>query len=424
MRRTLIRSLIVAGAILILLPGLVAATPLSPAPGLQSQAQGLAIAEAGVGLETLGSGTANLTIGIGGDVQQAFLYWAGLELDGCPQGECFDPPNSPPFGDQQLIFDGNPITGSIVGREDQINSGIGYKADVTSVVATKGSGLQSFTIQDGNTSNNLDRLNGAGLLVLYTDSADLNFYRVVVLEGFDSAYGVPSHPFPDPDNFTTNPATFNFQSETGARQADLIVFAGDAEAGRPDRIDITDNSSIFNQLDSSDGNSWDTDKFTIGIPAGISSTTVQLLSAPPDQNPDSLLWIVGALRVPVAAPGEGCTPGYWKNHTESWPPTGYSTGQTLEDVFDVPNGLGMDSTTLHKALDGGGGSGLTGAAKILFRAGVAALLNGAHPGVDYEQTDDEVIDAVNTALASNDRDTMLSLASTLDAQNNRGCPLN
>ena len=26
---------------------------------------------------------------------------------------------------------------------------------------------------------------------------------------------------------------------------------------------------------------------------------------------------------------EGCTPGYWKNHSESWPPTGFSTGQSV-----------------------------------------------------------------------------------------------
>jgi hypothetical protein len=122
---------------------------------------------------------------------------------------------------------------------------------------------------------------------------------------------------------------------------------------------------------------------------------------------------------------EGCTPGYWKQpqHFDSWVGTGFTTGQTLESVFDVPDSLGMDSVTLVAALDGGGGPGVTGAATILFRAAVAALLNSAHPGIDYPLTTAQVIAAVNAALASGDRGTMLALAGSLDAANNAGCPL-
>jgi len=119
---------------------------------------------------------------------------------------------------------------------------------------------------------------------------------------------------------------------------------------------------------------------------------------------------------------EGCTPGYWKNHQDSWQV--YTTGQTLESVFDVPNSLGMDSNTLLEALDFGGGPGVTGGAQILFRAAVAALLNSAHSGVNYPLTEAQVIAQVNAALATNDRDTVLALAADLDAKNNAGCPLN
>ena len=119
---------------------------------------------------------------------------------------------------------------------------------------------------------------------------------------------------------------------------------------------------------------------------------------------------------------EGCTPGYWKNHPESWQT--YTPGQNLESVFNVPDALGLDATTLLQALDLGGGPGVQGGAQILLRAAVAALLNAAHTGVDYPQTAAAVIAAVNTALASNNRDTMLTLATTLDNQNNLGCPLN
>ena len=90
----------------------------------------------------------------------------------------------------------------------------------------------------------------------------------------------------------------------------------------------------------------------------------------------------------------------------------------------MPDAFGLDNTTLVQALSFNGGSGTIGAVRILLRAAVAALLNSAHPDVDYPLTTAEVIAAVNAALASNDRNTMLALASTLDAANNLGCPLN
>jgi hypothetical protein len=44
--------------------------------------------------------------------------------------------------------------------------------------------------------------------------------------------------------------------------------------------------------------------------------------------------------------------------------------------------------------------------------------------VDYPRTTIEVINAVNGALASGNRNTMLTLATGLDRDNNLGCPLN
>jgi hypothetical protein len=104
--------------------------------------------------------------------------------------------------------------------------------------------------------------------------------------------------------------------------------------------------------------------------------------------------------------------------------TGYSPNQTLESVFDVPNSLGLDNYTLLKALSFKGNSTTKGAAQILLRAAVAALLNSAHPDVDYLYTTAEVIANVNAALTRNDRATMLTLAAQLDAANNYGCLLN
>jgi hypothetical protein len=129
---------------------------------------------------------------------------------------------------------------------------------------------------------------------------------------------------------------------------------------------------------------------------------------------------------PTPVVEEGCTPGYWKQkqHFDSWVATGYSPNQTLESVFDVPNSLGLDSRTLLQALNFNGGSGVSGASKILLRAAVAALLNSASPDVDYSRTTASIIADVNAALASNNRTTILNLANALDADNNEGCPLN
>jgi hypothetical protein len=75
--------------------------------------------------------------------------------------------------------------------------------------------------------------------------------------------------------------------------------------------------------------------------------------------------------------------------------------------------------SLLNALKFQGGSTLEGAAEILLRAAVAAILNANVFGGSASS----IIAEVNAALASNDRTTILDLASSLDAANNLGCPL-
>ena len=127
--------------------------------------------------------------------------------------------------------------------------------------------------------------------------------------------------------------------------------------------------------------------------------------------------------VSASVPCYGCTPGGFKNSPARWTGTGYTTGMTLEAVFDVPNSLGYDNTTLLQALDFGGGSGVAGASRTLLRAAVAAVLNAYHQDINYPLTETEVINQVNAALATGNRATMLALASTLDGYNNLGCPI-
>ena len=129
---------------------------------------------------------------------------------------------------------------------------------------------------------------------------------------------------------------------------------------------------------------------------------------------------------PTPVTFQGCTPGYWRQaqHLDSWAATGYSPNQTLESVFDIPDSYGLDNFTLLQALSFQGGSGTSGAARILLRAAVAALLNASHPDVDYQITTAQVITRVNNALATEDRARMLTVAERLDLLNNMGCPLN
>jgi len=118
---------------------------------------------------------------------------------------------------------------------------------------------------------------------------------------------------------------------------------------------------------------------------------------------------------------EGCTPGFWKQdqHFGAW---AIPQSTTLESVFDVPNSLNLDNETFLEALQGGGGSGINGAATILFRAATAAYLNSLNDEISYPLTSAQIVSQVNTALATLNRDAYLKLAGTLDTYNNLGCP--
>jgi hypothetical protein len=94
----------------------------------------------------------------------------------------------------------------------------------------------------------------------------------------------------------------------------------------------------------------------------------------------------------------------------------------LNKICEV-SGL-LDRPSAPGVLSFKGGSTLTGAKEILLRAAVAALLNSASPSVDYPLTTQQVITAVNAALTSTNRSTILALATRLDNYNNLGCPLN
>ncbi|MFV5689229.1 T9SS type A sorting domain-containing protein, partial [Flavobacterium sp. ZT3R25] len=116
---------------------------------------------------------------------------------------------------------------------------------------------------------------------------------------------------------------------------------------------------------------------------------------------------------------EGCTLGYWKNHTDRWC-SSYSPSMLFGDVFvNAPSNLA--NLTLLQALNLGGGGIYN-----LARQGVAALLNVCSDEVDfpapYGSNTQSVINAVNAAYLAGGTEPG-KLATQLDILNNTGCPL-
>ena len=86
------------------------------------------------------------------------------------------------------------------------------------------------------------------------------------------------------------------------------------------------------------------------------------------------------------------------------------------------NGDNVPNDSLLDALSYPGGPGPAGGAQILLKQAVAALLNAASGF--YPLTTAQVIGMVNSALATGDRSTMVTLASSLEKLNSLGCPCN
>lgn len=143
----------------------------------------------------------------------------------------------------------------------------------------------------------------------------------------------------------------------------------------------------------------------------------------------------------------GCTPGYWSKcqHLDSWAATGYSPNDSFNAVFGVTQYINPKTNQPYTllqvlGLQGDGNctpdaeqpncalkpSGLAigkmGCDPVSVNLGfhaVAALLNAAHPDVNYGYTPGEL-----TALFRANLHRAGELKDSLDRLNNRGCPLN
>ncbi|HKX45700.1 MAG TPA: hypothetical protein VJP77_03290 [Planctomycetota bacterium] len=111
---------------------------------------------------------------------------------------------------------------------------------------------------------------------------------------------------------------------------------------------------------------------------------------------------------------DGCTPGYWKSHPESWADAGYAPEQDFDTVFGV-DAFDPDVSLLAAAsLEGG-------QLAALARHAVAALLSAGDPDVDFQLTEAEVVGLVQSALA--DGGDVEGTKNLLAMLNELGCPL-
>lgn len=110
--------------------------------------------------------------------------------------------------------------------------------------------------------------------------------------------------------------------------------------------------------------------------------------------------ISGNLSAPSGAACTGCSPGYWKqkHHLASWGPTGFTPiskpgnpAETFNEVFGVTQYVKRNGApyTLLEVLQKLNGNGDPISTNLGFHA-VSALLNAAHPAVNFGYTSGEL----------------------------------
>ena len=98
---------------------------------------------------------------------------------------------------------------------------------------------------------------------------------------------------------------------------------------------------------------------------------------------------------------EACSQGFWKNHFDRWEPTGYSPDDLFLDAFqitdlsspEIPSDFNVNLTL------GVAASNTSGSLGQLLVHGTGALLNAAHPDVEYPATVDQIRIVMQAAFA-------------------------
>ncbi|MGI9627888.1 MAG: hypothetical protein ACR2QM_13710 [Longimicrobiales bacterium] len=355
----------------------------------------------GVALAGLTAGSITVNVPAGAAVQSAILYWGA-------RGNLVDPCDI-------LVDQGGaptPVTGVYIGQTTSGQAAHSFRVDLIAAGLTFGPGANTVNL----TVPADEGIEGATLVITFDDG---NTGSLELRDGNDFAYL--------PRAEQTNLQTFNFPADAAPRDATLLLVVGDVEGMRPNRIVLnwgTGDQEFINALGDGnpgrEGEEWDNFSLDVTIPPGTTSVSAQLFSHDDlsGLQPASLYWVAGALEVldppPPPSGGEGCTPGYWKqsHHFDSW--VGHAPDDEFSSVFDNA----FPGMTLLNVLKQGGG-GL----KALGRHTVAALLNGASDGVDYDLSEVAVIAAFNDVFPGSKSEYNAQKDVFADF-NEQGCPLN
>ena len=381
-------------------------------------ADGSMIIGAGVGLSMSQPGEIEVEVPAGASVEQVLIYWDGADRQYAGA--------APVIGDTTDTIDvsGNPVEGVFIGGRTfgtDVQQ-FAFRADITSLgLVSAGSNTLSIGGLDFGTES---VETGAGVLVIIDDGGSST---LGLFDGSDYAYiGCEE----DGNCLVTVKRMFSFPAASSARDARLTMFfasvRGTASGGgpRPSVVRIWVGAGeppieIVNELDSVDGEEWDTLNVEFEVPAGVTQVEVQAFSEDLNltgNDPASFKWLTAALSVPNEEQGgQGCTPGYWKqeHHFADWTAP-YQPDDQFSDYFEDA----FEGLSLVQVLDGKGG-GLT----ALGRHTVAALLNAANPEVDYDLTPQAVISEFNDIYPGSKGDYE-SLKNQFEALNEQGCPLN
>jgi hypothetical protein len=177
----------------------------------------------------------------------------------------------------------------------------------------------------------------------------------------------------------------------------------------------------------------DTQTYGESLPCGSSRTESNLATLTEDDS-GQIRTDPAAVNLTCVQPGQGCTPGFWKNHTSVWDnigdPVAAAAGFTTTTAFNtyfsltaVQSGFSDTFTMLDAAGANGGG------ARKLARHGVSALLNEVSvnypipPSIDTPADDfTDLYNAIRNAYLTS---TFEPLASQLAANNeleHSACP--
>jgi hypothetical protein len=257
--------------------------------------EGTTTTVAGVGLRD--GQPENLDFNVDGAVVQALLYVEGANVS-----------SSDKTPTMEIEVGGNPVTASFIGGNTKFLSDhytLTYRADVTGLVS---SGANSLSIDGLDFTRGSD---GAGILVISDNGGALS--EIQVKDGNDWAF-IGS---PGTDLKVTVPQTFTFDASNKDRFGAIDYHVGSVAGGfdnigqfRPNSFEITVDgvTSVFSdQLNSTNGNLWDTISLGVTIPAGATSLTAQIFSrddevVAPGNLPASLNWVASALT--IEAPSE------------------------------------------------------------------------------------------------------------------------